>query len=113
VTAVDPGLLARATAAGSARLDPPATAAFSAAGLPHGDARVALWPWLLAAALILAPVDVGLRRLRLERADWARVRAWMRSRRGGGTGDGPRPPRDAATDALFAAKRRAGHGDRG
>jgi hypothetical protein len=113
VTAVDPGLLARATAAGSARLDPPATAAFNAAGLPHGDARVALWPWLLAAALILAPVDVGLRRLRLERADWARVRAWVRSRRGGASGDGTRPPRDAATDALFAAKRRAGHGGRG
>lgn len=112
VTAVDPGLLSRATAAESARLDPPAAAAFAAAGLPGGDARVALWPWLLATALLLAPLDVGLRRLRLERADWARVRAWMQSRRGGGDGSGGKRPRDAATDALFAAKRRAGRDDR-
>ena len=114
VTAVDPGLLTRATAAGSARLDPPPAAAFDAAGLPAGDARVPLWPWLLATALILAPVDVGLRRLRLERADWARVRTWLQNRRGGGgDGEGDPRPRDATTDALFAAKRRAGRGDRG
>jgi hypothetical protein len=69
---------------------------------------------LLATALILAPVDVGLRRLRLERADWARARAWLRNRRSGGDDGAHDPrPRDAATDALFAAKRRAGRGDRG
>jgi uncharacterized membrane protein len=106
VAEVEPGLLQRVTGAESARLNPPAAAVFDAAGLPPGDARVPLWPWLLLLALVVTPIDVGLRRLRLERGDWARVRTWMRRRR---RRDRGRPAqRDAETEALFAAKRRAG-----
>lgn len=78
----DPDLLTRATAADTARLDPPAEQSFDTAGLPAGDARTPLWPWLLLLALVLTPIDVGLRRLRLERADLDRVLEPLRRRVG-------------------------------
>jgi hypothetical protein len=71
---------------------------------------VPLWPWLASTALALAVADVGLRRLRLERADLARLRGWARQRGERWRrppGPGTPAPRDAATDALFEAKARA------
>ena len=88
------------------RMDPAPASAFDAAGLTPGAVPRPLWSWLALLALALAPVDVGLRRLRLERADWARVTAWVRAR-GRRPGSAPPAPRDAATDALFAARARA------
>jgi hypothetical protein len=60
---------------------------------------------------VLAVADVGLRRLRLERADLTRLRLWavdrLPWRSGGPPSAPPTAPRDAATDALFEAKARA------
>lgn len=106
----DPDLLRRAVEAAGGRLAPDPAAAFDPAGLVPGTSSRELWPWLALLALMLAPVDVGLRRLRLERADWGRAGAWARSRfhrGGGGPRSGPTAARDQATDALFAAKARA------
>ena len=90
------------------RMNPQPSEAFAAAGLVPGAVPFPLWSWFALIALLLAPIDVGLRRLRLERADWARATAWVRSRTARRpTGDGPAQPRDAATDALFAARARA------
>jgi len=38
---------------------------------------VPLWPALLLAAAFLFPVDVGIRRLRLQPSDWLRLRRWL------------------------------------
>jgi uncharacterized membrane protein len=103
--AADPARLRRLAAATGGRIDPPPAAAFDAAGLAPGSVALPLWPWLTALALVLAPADVALRRLRLERADWGRVLAWLR--RGGRRPPPPPVQRDAATDALFAARARA------
>ncbi len=100
----DPTLLERAVEVAGGRLDPDPTRAFDPAQLAVGEASRDLWPWLAVAALLLAVADVGLRRLRLERADWLRARTWIIDRR--------RPPskapqRTAEMDALLEAKRRA------
>ena len=90
------------------RMDPRPEQAFDAAGLTPGAVPRPLWPWLALVALVLAPIDVGLRRLRLERADWGRAMGWLRARVRPGSRRPPSPgPRDAATDALFAARARA------
>lgn len=39
-----------------------------------------LWPWLLLAALLLWPLDVGVRRLSVGRRDLALARAWVGAR---------------------------------
>lgn len=41
-----------------------------------------LWWWLLMAAVVLFPVDVGLRRIQLDPEEWARARAWLLGRLG-------------------------------
>jgi Ca-activated chloride channel homolog len=65
-----------------------------------------VWPWLVLAALLLLPVDVGIRRLRVSRAEVTRGASWVRERLGGGA-----PPpvieEDAGLAALKATKRRA------
>ncbi|MGH8910000.1 MAG: VWA domain-containing protein, partial [Egibacteraceae bacterium] len=76
----DPGLLGRVVDTAGGRLDPPPRQAFDRAGLTPGVSAVPLWPWLASVALVLAVADVGLRRLRLERADLARLRAWAHHR---------------------------------
>jgi Ca-activated chloride channel homolog len=43
---------------------------------------VPLWPWLLAAAIVLFPLDVAVRRLTLSRADLRMARAILRGRVG-------------------------------
>jgi Mg-chelatase subunit ChlD len=45
------------------------------------NASVPLWPWLLAAAMILLPFDIAVRRLLITRSDLARLRTWLASRR--------------------------------
>lgn len=98
------GRLERAVRAAGGRMNPEPASAFAPEDLQPGTVPKALWPWLALLALLLAPVDVGLRRLRLERADWGRVVAWAR-RGGRRPPSGPRQ-RDEATDALFAARAR-------
>ncbi|HSK94346.1 MAG TPA: VWA domain-containing protein [Candidatus Angelobacter sp.] len=41
-----------------------------------------IWPWLLLVAIVLVPLDVGVRRVALSRADLRRAQAWMRRRVG-------------------------------
>jgi len=110
----DPTLLQGAVAAAGGRLDPAAASVFDPAGLAPGAGTRPLWPWLAVLALILAPIDVGLRRLRLERGDWAKARAAVGAvlRRPAG-GARPVAERTAAADALLAAKRRARAGPEG
>jgi len=76
--------------------------------------RVSLWPWMLAAAAALFPLDVGLRRVAL---DWAAARTRLRevgSRWRARLLGGRRRPRqqeearpDTEAARLLAAKRRA------
>ena len=97
--------LTGAVEATGGRMNPLPASAFDTAGLAPGSVPRPLWPWLAGLALALTPIDVGLRRLRLERADWGRLVAWVRAPRRGSAK--PEPERDAATDALFAARARA------
>jgi uncharacterized membrane protein len=41
-----------------------------------------IWPWLLLLAILLVPLDVGVRRVALTRGDFRRARAWMARRVG-------------------------------
>ena len=104
-TAADPARLRQLVEITGGRFDPAPAAAFDRAGLAPGSIARPLWPLLALLALILAPVDVGLRRLRLERGDLSRVVARLRRRQRPVGGD--EGPRDSATDALFAARARA------
>lgn len=36
-----------------------------------------IWPWLLLLAMILVPIDVGVRRVALTRGDFSRARGWV------------------------------------
>ncbi|MBW3659121.1 MAG: glutamine amidotransferase, partial [Actinobacteria bacterium] len=102
----DPLVLQRIAEAGGGRLDPDPATAFDPAGLAPGSSSRELWPWLALLALLTLPADVGLRRLRLEREDLRRARAWFRrrGRRGRDAGEGTR---SEAAEGLFAARERA------
>jgi uncharacterized membrane protein len=109
----DPELLARAASAAGGRVGPDPAAVWDTEGLAAGTASRPLWPLLAALALALAVLEVGLRRLRLERADLGRMAAWARGRDRRGA-DGPKDPagrptaeRSAAAEGLLAAKARA------
>jgi uncharacterized membrane protein len=41
-----------------------------------------IWPWLLLLAMILVPIDVGVRRVALTRGDFVRARGWVARRVG-------------------------------
>ncbi len=43
-----------------------------------------IWPWLLLLAILLVPLDVGVRRVALSRADFRRAGAWVAQRAGMG-----------------------------
>lgn len=45
------------------------------------SAQTPLWPYLLLAAMLLLPFDVAVRRLIITRSDWARLRAYLFTRR--------------------------------
>ncbi len=64
-----------------------------------------LWPWLLVLALLLWPVDVGVRRMSIGRGDLALARAWMTGRWARRRLPGERA---ASVDAMLAARGRAG-----
>jgi uncharacterized membrane protein len=85
---VDRDLLAGYAAAGQGRqieLDPedeelPRTVwthDIAAGGFP-----TPIWPWLLIMAMILVPVDVGVRRVALTRGDFVKARGWVARRLG-------------------------------
>lgn len=48
-----------------------------ARNLKAQESLVPLWPWLVLVALLLLPVDVGVRRLLVTQSDLRRVREWL------------------------------------
>jgi len=105
-------------------VDADALAGFAAAGrgraLPVGDEEAMLevwrhdieasafptpiWPWLLLLAILLVPLDVGVRRVALTRGDFRRARAWMARRVGLAR---PEPELVAGLSELRAARERS------
>ena len=63
-----------------------------------------VWPWLLLLAIVLVPLDVGVRRVALSRADFRRARAWAARRVGLGR---PEPELVPGLAELRAAKARS------
>ena len=63
-----------------------------------------IWPWLLILAMILVPLDVGVRRVALARSDFTRAGAWIRRRLGLAT---PLPEAAPGLAELRAAKSRS------
>jgi len=102
----DPAYLAGlAELGGGAVLDEPAGALVH--DLKGAGVRRGLWPWLLALAALLLPIDVGVRRLALGRRDLERAWAWVVARLPRGR---PRPVAEVPSPVgrLFEAKSRAG-----
>jgi uncharacterized membrane protein len=63
-----------------------------------------IWPWLLLLAIALVPLDVGVRRVALSRADFRRARAWAARRVGLGRAE---PELVPGLAELRAAKARS------
>lgn len=63
-----------------------------------------LWEWLLRLAIVLFVLDVGVRRIQLDRAEWARAWAALRRRVFFWTG-APRPAEAAVSLAALLARR--------
>ncbi|MCA9948160.1 MAG: VWA domain-containing protein [Anaerolineales bacterium] len=63
-----------------------------------------IWPWLLLSAVLLLPIDVGLRRLVITRADWRR--AWVASFGRWQSTSEAESERPQQMSQLFAAKKR-------
>ena len=83
---VNADALARYAATGHGRSLDPADPAAVAAVWRHDIAADAfptpIWPWLLLLAMLLVPLDIGVRRVALSRGDLARARAWVARRAG-------------------------------
>ncbi len=73
-TADDAGLLAAVARAGGGRLDPDPATFVAANDLAPGTGGTPLASWLLLLALLTVPIDIGVRRLRVTRADLRRLR---------------------------------------
>lgn len=73
-------------------LDTAPEEAFRREGLAAGRRGIQIWPWLVAVALVLAVAEVGVRRLRLERADFAWWQRRGASGRGGTVAGAQRSP---------------------
>ncbi len=110
----DPALLTRLAAITGGGVAGEAPRMF-AHDLPAGAATRPGWPWLLALAALLLPLDIALRRLALTPAEVRRglVKSWAnviglgrdRLRRPGAP---QQAQRSARLEALFGAKQRAG-----
>ena len=65
-----------------------------------------IWPWLLLLAMVLVPIDVGVRRVALSRSDLRRARSWAARRVGLARAE---PETVAGLAELRAAKERSEH----
>jgi hypothetical protein len=99
----NPQLLRELASISGGRVDPPAAAIFDAPAQAVGSVREIGLP-LLWLALVLWPLDIGLRRLHLRLGEYLPSLAALRSRRHSGAA--PAAP-DEAMIRLSAAKRRA------
>jgi hypothetical protein len=59
-----------------------------------------LWWWLCMIAVVLFPIDVGLRRVQLDREEWARAWGWVTSRLGFGRRRAGVPSREGMASLL-------------
>ena len=92
---VDTDALAAYAEAGRGRLLPleaePSQSAEAAAVWLHDIEASAfptpIWPWLLLLAILLVPLDVGVRRVALARSDFGRARRWIARRAGLGAAE--------------------------
>jgi hypothetical protein len=86
---VDPEALAAYASAGGGRqlvlADEESGEAVWAHDIAAGAFPTPIWPWLLILAIVLVPLDVGVRRVALARSDARRARAWLARRLGLGT----------------------------
>ncbi len=111
---VDPEALRGLARAGAGRTFDPADPEALAGIWRHDIAAAAfptpIWPWLLLLAILLVPVDIGVRRVALTRADLRRARGWVASR----LGRGERAPEvvPGLAELRAAAERRRGLTDR-
>lgn len=87
----DAGFMASLAASGSGAAEPSAASVFQAPDRPARVSR-ALWPWLLALALLVLPLDVACRRVFLPEGWWGRWR-----------GRPARPAPPAAADPTLQA----------
>jgi Mg-chelatase subunit ChlD len=103
---VDRDALAEYASAGQGReLEMEQTATVWRHDIPASAFPTPIWPWLLVLALLLVPVDIGIRRVALARSDLARAREWIKR------GLGLRAPVPEALPGLAelrAAKERTG-----
>jgi uncharacterized membrane protein len=105
---VDADALARyAQAGGGMSLDPAEET--SAEAIWRHDIEASafptpIWPWLLLLAILLVPLDVGIRRVALARSDLARARGWVARRLGAGASQ---PEAVAGLGELRAARERS------
>jgi len=70
-----------------------------------------VWPWLLLLAIVLVPLDVGVRRVALSRADFRRARAWAARRIGLGRAEPEAVP--GLAELRAARERSARRAERG
>jgi hypothetical protein len=105
VRETDRDLLERVAAAGGGALAGDDVRLFADRGWASQPRDV--WHWLALAALLLLPLDVGVRRVRLSRADLAEGAAWARRRLGLGAAAATTPDEESGLAALKATKRRA------
>ncbi len=80
-------LTALAAAGGGRTLDPAEATSLDEVWRHDIDAAAfptPIWPWLLLLATLLVPIDVGVRRVALTRADLRRARGWVARRFGRG-----------------------------
>jgi hypothetical protein len=112
----DPGALARLAALANGRLAPDSPAEAFSHDFQAARSRRPVWPWLLALAAILLPVDIAVRRLVVTPAELRRAAgragAAMRARfralfLGEPLAEGPAPQRSRRMEALLDARKRA------
>ncbi|MFN8521060.1 MAG: VWA domain-containing protein [Chloroflexota bacterium] len=72
--------------------------------VPATIAAQDLWPWLVILAMLLWPIDVGVRRLNLGRRDLAAARGWVGARL---AGRGAPAARTATSEQMLATRDRA------
>jgi uncharacterized membrane protein len=99
----NPQLLRELASISAGRVDPPAAAIFDTPAQAVGSVREIGLP-LLWLALLLLPLDIGLRRLHLRLAEYLPSLAVLRARR---HASAPASGRDESMARLSAAKRRA------
>ncbi len=74
--------------------------------LPSEPATRPIWPWLTLLAVLLLPLDIGVRRLVVTRRDWERLLEWVFGRVSQRE-TVAQPARSAQLSQLLAAKQRA------